>query len=511
MPDSLPSMTDAPENLGTLFKRHVGGGRIAAIEPGRDGARETTYAVLDRACDAVARGLKRRGLREGDRVAILSLNRIEYLEALFGSLRLGCVPVTVNVRLPADAVAHILADAGARLAFADADGARLVPAGLPVVDFDTGYRGFLDAGDFAAIRPRPRQVSMQPYTAGTTGRPKGVLLTHAGQVWAAQALTEGRRIEAHERILISAPFFHKNAIVAIKTALLPGATLVILPRFDARASIAAIAEHRVTMLTGVPTMMHLILAELEKTAGVDTRSVATISIGSAPASPALLEALARAFPRAAVRLNYGSTEGGPISHGWFHPLGLVRPPGSIGYPLPGCELRFVGGPSDKEGELWVRNPGVALGYHNLAQETAARFEDGWYKTGDILRQDENGWCHVLGRVDDMFISGGENVYPAEVETLLERHPDIAQAVVLPFASDIKGEVPFAFVVARQGAALDEAQVKAFALAHGPAYAHPRRVFFVARIPLSGTNKIDRAALRALAAHDSPQPKEEARG
>jgi acyl-CoA synthetase (AMP-forming)/AMP-acid ligase II len=226
-------------------------------------------------------------------------------------------------------------------------------------------------------------------------------------------------------------------------------------------------------------------------------------MGSAPASDVLLEDISEAFPNAAVQLNYGTTEGGPIMLGWFHPDGKPRPVGSVGYPIPGCEYRFEGGPNDHQGELVLRNPGVALGFHNLPKETAESFTDGWNRSGDIMRQDEDGWFYFLGRVDDMFVCGGENIFPGEVESLLARHRGIAQAVVLPFGDETRGEVPFAFVVPEEGAALSEDDIKAYALENGPAYAYPRRVFILAMIPLTGTNKVDRDALRRLAREQTP--------
>lgn len=499
MPSPARTANANAGNLSDLLSSHAESEHIAAIEMGVSGnVRRTSYRELNRACDAVARGLVRRGLEPGDRIAILALNGIAYIELVFGSLRAGCVPVPVNVKLAVESAQFIIRDSGARLAAAHGAFAPLVPQGVDRLDLDEDYEALLDPGSFRSVQPEPRQVSMQPYTSGTTGRPKGVLLTHQGQLWAARALAEHRQIPADERMLVSAPFFHKNAIVAIKTAFHAGSTLVILPRFDAAQTLDAVERERCTSLTGVPTMMHLTIAEMQRRGDVDVSSVRTISMGSAPASPSLLQAIKRNFPGVAIHMNYGTTEGGPISFGWFHPDGLEPPDETIGYPMPDCELRFVGGPHPHEGELWVRNPGVALGYHNLPEQTAEKFTDGWYKTGDILRQDENGWCYFLGRVDDMFVCGGENIHPQEVEIMLERHQDIQQAAVLPFPDEVKGEVPYAFVVPRNGAAMDEAAVKQYALENGPAYAHPRRVLFLDRIPLTGANKIDRPALRSLA-------------
>ncbi len=491
------------ENLGDLFKRHVGASKIVAIDLlDFDHPREITYDDLDGRCDAVARGLARQGLGSGDRIAILAQNRIEFMEVIFGALRAGCVPVPINFKLARETVHFIIEDADVRHVFSDASAAPRNPQTVPCTDFDDGYLDFIDPGDFDSVDVTEDQVSMQLYTAGTTGRPKGVLLTHGGQGWASRALVQARRLTFDDRILISAPFFHKNALVAIKTAVLPGASLVIMPRFEARPTITAVTRHKCTMVTGVPTMMHMMLAERDLIESADFSGVRTISMGSAPASDQLLVEISEAFPNAAVQLNYGTTEGGPIMLGWFHPEGTPRPVGSVGYPIPGCEYRFEGGPNDHEGELILRNPGVALGYYNLPKESAESFTDGWNRSGDLMRQDQEGWFYFLGRVDDMFVCGGESIFPGEVESLLEKHAGIAQAVVLPFPHESKGEAPYAFVVLGNGAELNEDEIKAFALENGPAYAHPRRVFILLEIPLTGTNKIDRDALRDLA-RDQP--------
>ena len=296
------------ENLGDLFRRHVGTGKLAAIDL-LDPAdpREVGYDELDRRCDAVARGLERAGLGPGDRVALLALNRTEYLEVVFGALRAGCVPVPVNVRQGAETVGHVIRDAGTRRVFTEAAWRDLVPDGPAVTELDDrgadGYEAFLDFGPFESVAVGPETVSMQMYTSGTTGKPKGVLLTHAGQGWASRAITAARRLDDTDRVLMSAPFFHKNALVAIKTCLWPGSPFVVLPRFDARACIRAIEDHRCTMTTGVPTMLHMMLAERELLDRTDVSSVRIVSMGSAPASRAVIRPIRRTRSPAAARLS----------------------------------------------------------------------------------------------------------------------------------------------------------------------------------------------------------------
>jgi long-chain acyl-CoA synthetase len=474
-------------------------GHTAIIDLSRpDAPREITYAALDAECDAVAAGLAARGLARGARVGILAFNRPEYLAALYGTMRAGAIPVPLNIKLPAESLAFIARDADLSLLFVDRAHRKVAPA-VAAVDFDADYAEFLKPGPFAALEPGADDVCLQPYTSGSTGRPKGVLLTHAGQAWQIGALVRARRMTPDDRVLVAAPLYHKNALVWTKVSMAAGSSIVLLARFDQRLYVESIGRYRVTRLSGVPTMFHLILND-PALARTDKSSVRSIGVGSAPASPALFEALHRAFPNAAASNGYGVTEAGPVMFA-NHPQGKPRPATSIGYPLEGCEIRLDPGPD--EGVLLTRNPGVMAAYHNLPAETAKRLKDGWFDTGDVCRRDADGFYYFVGRTDDMFVCGGENVYPGDVEGTLERHPEILQAAVLAVDHELKGQVPIAFVVARPGAGLTEQAVKEWALAHGPAYQHPRRVFFVSELPLAGTNKVDRAALkaRALAAPD----------
>jgi acyl-CoA synthetase (AMP-forming)/AMP-acid ligase II len=352
-------------------------------------------------------------------------------------------------------------------------------------------------------------VAIQPYTSGSTGKPKGVLLSHCGQNWSRRILAHTRGTTPGDVILIAAPLYHKNALNAIKQGLTAGAKLVLLPQFRVEQYIAAIGRYRATVISGVPTMMSMVLARKDLLASTDTSSVRTVMMGSAPSSQQLLTQLRTTFPNAEPLVVYGVTEGGPVPLG-PHPDGKPRPQGSIGYPYRGTEAKLIGGPSEQEGELLVRNPGVLLAYHNLPEETAKRIQDGWYHTGDICRRDAEGFYYFVGRTDDMFVSGGENIFPIEVQTLLEKHPAVHQAYVMPFAHELKGEVPYAFVVLRAGSDATEDELKAFALAKGPAYQHPRRVFFLDQLPLAGTNKIDQQQLRAWAAERIASKDNEAR-
>jgi long-chain acyl-CoA synthetase len=498
-----PEPRGYPGNLGLLFAEHAGLDRPALMElRDPDRPRPVSFRELDAGCNAVARGLARAGLKPGDRAGILSLNRSEFVVTLLGAMRAGVVPVPVNIKLAPDAVNYILTDAAARILFIEPELKRLAPAGLRTVEFGGGFEQFLDHGAYGALEPAPDSIAIQPYTSGSTGRPKGVLLTHYGQNWSRRILAHTRGTTERDVILVAAPLYHKNALNAIKQGLTAGAMLPLLPQFDIERYIKAIGRYRCTVISGVPTMMAMLLTRKDLLSRTDTTSVRTVMMGSAPSSPQLIKDLRAHFPNAEPLVVYGVTEGGPVPLG-PHPEGKPRPIGSLGVPYPGTEAKLVGGPGPHEGELALKNPGNLLGYHNLPAETAKRLRDGWYYTGDVCRRDRDGFYWFVGRTDDMFVSGGENIFPGEVEALLLRHPSVHQALIMPFDHELKGQVPYAFVVPRPGTSVSEDELKQFALANGPAYQHPRRVFFLEQLPLSGTNKVDREYLRRMVAEGAP--------
>ena len=485
-------------NLGDVVSGASPPDRIALIDlsdPVRP--REWTFAALDRAAAAVARGLLARGGQRGDRVAILSANRAEYLTTFLGTMRAGLVSVPVNLKLPPAAVEHILRDAAVSLVFVDAERRSAVPAGSSVVELGAELEAFVNPGAFASVDPEADELAMILYTSGSSGMPKGVPLTHAGALWTAEHRLRAPPDLSSERLLVAAPLYHMNALWISCVVAFPGrAGVVMLPRFSARAFIEAIGRHRCTWLTGVPTMMALVVQEPAALAATDCSSVRRITIGSAPLTQALVDRIKTAFPGAAVTNGWGTTESGPLAFG-PHPRGAPRPDIALGYPAEGIDVRLVAGDDldAEEGVLQVRTPAVMPGYLNLPHKTAeVMTPDGYYITGDVMRRDADGFYYFVGRADDMFVCGGENIYPGEVETMLERHPGIQQACVVAVPDEIKGAKPVAFVVRAGEDGPSEDAVKQWALAHAPAYQHPRHVEFVSELPLAGTGKIDRKSL-----------------
>jgi long-chain acyl-CoA synthetase len=299
--------------------------------------------------------------------------------------------------------------------------------------------------------------------------------------------------------LVAVPLSHKNAMRGtIKPALYAGAKVVMMPQFEPRTFLEAAARFQVTFTGGVPAIFAMLLQHRDLIEELDLSKLKTFAVGSAVVPQELIESLERAFPSVKVKESYGLTEaGGPLRE----PVsGRKIPRGSCGTVTEGYEVKLVaanGSEGVSEGEMWTRSPTVTLGYHNLPQVTREKIVNGWLRTGDVFRVDAHGFFYFMGRVDDMFSCGGENIYPKEVENSLFAHPAVRDACVVPIPHAVKGLVPAAAVALHPRSRVTTDELKAFCLERGPAYAHPRRIVIVDDLPLSGAGKPDRKAIRQL--------------
>jgi acyl-CoA synthetase (AMP-forming)/AMP-acid ligase II len=515
-----------PENLGHLFDVPL------QIQPTAPAILQDdvvlTFRDLEERCNRMANALASLGVGPGDRVALMFSNDFRFIESLLGAMRLGAVPVPLNIRMGDEAITYVVVDSEALVLIANAEMAAraryLVPQ-FPrvrhfIVDGDaTGnalnYDQMLQAASplFARRKTAFDEVCLQPYTSGSTGKPKGVLLTHGGQIWNVDLLRKLEALDETERALVAVPLYHKNAMLgAVKPMLLCGGSMVILPGFDPVQVIRSIARHKVTYMTGVPAMFSRILSQKEELSRNDIKSLRYAVCGSAEVSEELVSEFQRSFPEAIIAESYGLTEGGPdpISNCRY---GLIKR-GSCGRQIPGSDVKIVGedgvtelGPNEV-GELITRNPGLAKGYWKLPEITKKKFRDGWLYTGDLMRRDEDGFFYFVGRKDDMINVSGENVYPKEIVDILLRHPNVREAYVVPIPHPVKGAVPVAFIVQSGTASTSAEELRQFFLKYGAPYAYPRRIYFLDSMPLGGTGKIDRPQLEKLAAEFSEKVQHE---
>lgn len=477
-------------------------GDVALIESTDAGVRTFTYGELNRQVNALGRGLRARLGSSGFQVAVLARNSADYVVIYFAVMRAGGVVVPFNWRASEEAVDFLLRDAAIDLIFTDDPDRHGRRPGSVLIGSEE-WDGLKDEGELEPAPVTEDDIAQILYTSGSTGTPKGVPLSHNGQYWAVE---EGAKLVTNPgsyRVLVAAPLFHMNALFNVKRTFYTGGSLVVLPGFTPAGFARAVDTFRCDWVSGVPTMIAMLARHLGEAVPSAFARVRFLFIGSAPYGDNLIAEARRLFPAAEIANFYGTTEAGPTVYA-RHPDGRPTPALSCGYPLFKDNLRLVAADGTLvegggEGTLFMRTPATMAGYLNRPEATAAVLHDGWYDSRDIIRQDAEGFHYFIGRVDDMFISGGHNIYPAEVERVLEQHPAIEQAIVVPVPDDLKHEVPAAFVVTRGGIALREDEVKEWFVSRADPYLHPRHIFSVPEIPLAQTNKVDRTRLKAEAA------------
>jgi long-chain acyl-CoA synthetase len=496
----------------------------------------TSYRELDGDANRVANALVDHGVDPGDRVGLFVPNTTQFPEAYFGAIRAGAVPVPLNLRMAPETLVYVLTNSGAdhvigsplladevrELAAAAEVGTLFLPG---VSDEDAGIVNYSHLkGEYGTEFDRPERayddVACQPYTSGTTGRPKGVLLTHENLLSTIECYTlGGLAVDADDSIVLVLPLFHIYALNAIMgTYLYRGGTMHLQPEPDGENMLQGIEEHGATTFAGVPAMFTMMWrAYREEPDAYDVSSLRYVNCAAAPLADEVRRTIERAWNLPMVE-GWGMTETGPA--GTVEPShGVRKSAGCIGPALENIDMKLVDpetretrvsaeqlrpfpdpdldfeDPGSVTGEIAIRGPNVFEGYFGLPEKTDEVFDDeGYFYTEDIARVDEDGYFWMVDRADDMIIAGGENVYPAEVESALYEHPDVAEAAVVGAPHEVKGEAPVAFVVLEAGAEVTEEELRRFSLEHVATYAHPRRVFFVEELPRSATQKVQRYKL-----------------
>ncbi|HEX5068399.1 MAG TPA: AMP-binding protein [Myxococcota bacterium] len=483
-------------NLYALFRSRFPADPAATFLEREDGP-PLTYAELDAATARMAAELAARGVARGDRVAVQVEKSAEAVLVYLACLRRGAIFVPLNPAYTDAETAYLLSDAEPRLFVCDP--ARQPAQGPDVATLDAAGRGSLDAWrerapDAAIAESAGSDVAAILYTSGTTGRPKGAMLTHRNLAANAEALVALWRFERGDALLHALPIFHAHGLfVALHCALLAGCRVIFLARFDA-ARVAALLP-RATVFMGVPTHYARLLglADFGREA---CRGMRLFVSGSAPLTAAAHREFAERTGHAILE-RYGMTETVMITSNTWED----RHPGKVGWPLPGVELRVVDDarralPSGETGALEVRGPSVFAGYWRLPEKTREDLlPDGFFRTGDLACIDANGCVTLVGRARDLVISGGLNVYPAEVEQALDALPGVAESAVIGVAHPDLGEAVTAVVAPDGSRALDESAIRAALGDRLARFKHPKRVFFVDALPRNAMGKVQKAQLR----------------
>lgn len=505
-------------NIGNIPRHAVArfGEKTALVCQGRS----FSFRELDQLSSRLASGLRLLGVGCGDRVSLYSPNCWEWIVSYYGILKLGAVVNPINVMLTPEEVAYVTNDCGAKAIISSSDkGASLIAlrAKTPVENIilfgDAQLTGALRFSDiiasgednFAPVQVDPDCLSTICYTSGTTGHPKGAALSHRN-VLTSTAMTAVMHTRTEKDTVVSAlPCSHVYGNVVMNAALWYGMTLVLIQKFSEHAVLEAIQHHRATMFEGVPTMYMYLLA-YPKRHEFDVSSLRKCTVGGQTMPIATMQSFETEFGCPLIEL-WGMTEvAGPAT---THPFYGENRHGSIGVPLPGVECRIAAVddgaitlPPGEVGELMVRGSLVMQGYYGKEEETRKAIEaDGWLHTGDLARMDPDGYFYVVDRKNDMIITGGFNVYPAELERVLAAHPAVALVAVGSQPDDLKGEVAKAYVVRKLEANVTEEEIIAFCRDHLAAYKLPRAVQFVDDLPKTSTGKIMRRALKSL---DNPR-------
>ena len=504
-------MAKADIGLGSWFSRRT---RQTPQRPALTFESTTwTYAEMQDRIDRLATALRTGGVCRGDRLAFLGVNQPAYFDLMFAAARLGAIFVPLNFRLTGPELDYIINDAGVHTLLVDAghrpviDGIRDRLSCRLYLSVDTAAPGWQPLGDFVANAAPLAEgeataeddIALIMYTSGTTGRPKGVMLTHGNLWWANTMGALGVDVRENDITIVMAPLFHIGGLnVTPLTAWQKGAHVILHRAFDPARFLADVAHHRVTSTFAVPAML-LFIAQHPDFETADLTSLRVILCGGAPVPEPLL----RLYNARGVPLNqgYGLTETSPSGTFLGNDFALAKL-GSAGKPQFFIDLRIVGedgrtplGPGER-GEVIMRGPNIMRGYWNKPEATAAAIDaEGWFHSGDIGYLDDDGFLYICDRLKDMIISGGENIYPAEIEAVLYDHVAVAEIAVFGEPSERWGESVTAVVALKPGALLDLEALRAWATERLARYKLPSRLEIVDALPRNPAGKVLKFELR----------------
>ena len=500
-------------NLGDLFTESACTypGKLAIVQ----GKNELSYDQLSTRTKKVAGILTALSITVGDRVMFIMDNDYRFPEWLFGCMKFGAIPLPCNTTISHETMDYIVSDAEPELLVVTppfleiakrlAETHTIAPK---VICLDETYEALLRAHEENHETVKIEAITttaLMMYTSGSTGRPKGCLLAHAGTLWMIKQACGSYDLKESDSALVFGPLYHANALWCMLYPLLYiGGTAYIYENFDAKEAIKSVAAKRPTFMSGTPSMFALMLAQKELLESLDVTSMEFVLVGSAPSTGELISKMNQYF-QCEVLEGYGSTEAGIVT---ISPRRKEPVIGSIGKVFSGIKYRIVDDNDEdvqlgEVGELCLQTPALLSGYHNLPEVYAHKNRGGWFHSQDLVSVNEEGYFFFKGRTDDMINCGGENIYPKEVENLLLQYDGVVDAAVIPVKHRTKGVAPIAWVVTDEKSTCTEQSIKEFTLDKGPAYAHPRKVFFIDELPLTGSKKVNVSKLREMTEEQLP--------
>lgn len=494
----------------------------AELTPDREALYETatgrryTYRELNERASRAANFLREElGVEKGDRVSILANNGVEYLDLFYGVAKIGAIFAPLNWRLVAAELTYIVNDNRPKVLIVGPEFVDVVAEMRPQIDVehcvgltDAALDGSRDYDALLAAAPpdepqRPPLDGETPYcllyTSGTTGRPKGAIIPHRQVLWNCINTAISWGLTEHDVSPVFTPLFHAGGLFAFLTPLFYlGGRVVLSKAFDADETLRIIQEEGCTVILGVPTLFRLWM-DAPGFAEADFSHVHFFISGGAPCPPQLIQAW-REEKKIVFRQGYGLTEVGPNCFSMTDEES-VRKVGSVGKPIFHSAMRLVDEagrdvPTGETGELLIAGPHVCSGYWNNPEATAAALEDGWFHTGDMAWRDEDGFYTIAGRFKDMIISGGENVYALEVESVFMQHEAVAEAALIGRPDEKWGEAGVMIVVLKPGATTSEEELRAFCHGKLARYKIPKQVIFVDELPHSPYGKVEKVKLKA---------------
>lgn len=450
------------------------------------GARKITFRELAKYTSAIAKMLVNMGHKDSDRVSIIGLNSFKFIAAYLGIRQAGMVPVVINHKLSQQQINYVITHSESKFIFHDAEFAPMLPIGIAKRNLNNIDAWLTLTDEHFPYKEDPSRPALMLYTSGSTGAPKCISVSQESRQWSINSMPSYPLLA---RTLVAQPLSHINGLNVVDSVIRNKSPIVLIPKFTVDSYKHAIMKTNVARLVAIPSMLAMLLQDDSNVELMKTSNVRRVMLSGAPTSEKLYDRISTAFPNATIHLTFGMSESGPGVFATKHPT-LPMPKMSVGFAKEGNEYKLV------NDVLYIKTPGLFNGYYKDEAKTNDAYDsEGFFNTRDKFRVDENGFYFFVGRADDMFVSGGENIYPGEVEETLNNHPNIIDSCVIGLDDDIKGTKAYAFVLMDKD--VPENEIQDWYAQNGPAYQIPRRIWKLDEFPVTFINKIDRKALTEL--------------